>query len=67
MNAPSANPGALSAWLQATRPRTLTAAVGPVAVGASLAAGEGRHRWDVTLAALGVVLEHPPGWYRRLR
>jgi 1,4-dihydroxy-2-naphthoate octaprenyltransferase len=47
-------PSAREAWLQATRPRTLTAAVGAVAVGSALAHATDRHRWDATLASLGV-------------
>ncbi|MBM4376847.1 MAG: 1,4-dihydroxy-2-naphthoate polyprenyltransferase [Deltaproteobacteria bacterium] len=50
----AARPSTREAWLQATRPRTLTAAVGAVAVGSSLA--HARHRWDVTLASLGVAV-----------
>ncbi|MBM4358880.1 MAG: 1,4-dihydroxy-2-naphthoate polyprenyltransferase [Deltaproteobacteria bacterium] len=54
MSAASPTPSTASAWLQATRPRTLTAAVGAVAVGSALAQSDHAHRPDVTLAALGV-------------
>ncbi len=56
MNEKAANPGQLRAWLAATRPATLSCAVGAVVVGAALAAAERRHRWDASLAALGVAI-----------
>lgn len=40
------------AWLLASRPATLTAAVAPVAVGTSVAFAEGELRWPAALAAL---------------
>jgi 1,4-dihydroxy-2-naphthoate polyprenyltransferase len=58
MNAPStARAGASSSaglrtWLLAARPKTLTAALAPVAVGTGLAFGAGAGRWPLALAAL---------------
>jgi len=43
---------AARAWLLAARPRTLTAAVAPVAVGTGLAFGADAGRWGPALAAL---------------
>ncbi|MEL7060106.1 MAG: 1,4-dihydroxy-2-naphthoate polyprenyltransferase [Acidobacteriota bacterium] len=45
-------PGSLAAWLLASRPATLTAAVAPVAVGAACAHALGGFRLAPTLAAL---------------
>lgn len=56
MTTDTGRPSPLVAWLQATRPRTLTAAVGAVVVGSSHAHALGRHHWDVTAAALGVAM-----------
>lgn len=58
MNAPASALGAkkpmVSArtWLLAARPKTLTAALAPVAVGTGLAFGAGAGRWALALAAL---------------
>lgn len=49
-------PGGASAWLLAARPRTLTAAVSPVAVGTAVAAAEGEARALPALAALAAAL-----------
>ena len=47
----------MRAWIAAIRPATLTAAVGPVAVGTALAHADGLPRWPAALAALaGAVL-----------
>ena len=43
-------------WVQGARPRTLPAAVAPVAVGTGLAVGEGAARWVPGLLALVVAL-----------
>ena len=56
MNDKTSHPGLVAAWIAAMRPRTLTAAVGAVAVGAALARAAGAHRWDATFAALGVAV-----------
>ena len=56
MNDKTSHPGLVTAWIAAMRPRTLTAAVGAVAVGAALARAAGAHRWDATFAALGVAV-----------
>lgn len=54
---PSIRPGSLRAWLLATRPATLTAAIVPVLVGGACAYATGKLRVDTTLAALlGAVL-----------
>ena len=45
-------PSSARAWLLATRPRTLLAAVGPVAVGTAVASSEGGARFGPALAAL---------------
>jgi 1,4-dihydroxy-2-naphthoate octaprenyltransferase len=42
----------LRTWLLAARPKTLTAALAPVAVGTGLAFGAGAGRWPLALAAL---------------
>ncbi|MGO8971148.1 MAG: 1,4-dihydroxy-2-naphthoate polyprenyltransferase [Myxococcaceae bacterium] len=58
MNVPSPALGApaparrLRTWLLAARPKTLTAAVAPVAVGTGLAFGAGAGRWPLVVAAL---------------
>ncbi len=48
----SAPTGRLRTWLLAARPKTLTAAVAPVAVGTGLAFGTGAGRWGLAAAAL---------------
>ena len=53
-NTPSLTP--LQAWLQATRPRTLPAAVAPVMVGTSLALADGFFAWLPALATLACAL-----------
>ena len=52
----TARPSRLRAWRVAIRPATLPAAVGPVAVGLGVAAGEGGIRPVPALAALAVAL-----------
>ena len=49
-------PGSLRAWLMATRPPTLLAAVVPVAVGTAVAMAEGSPRFGPALAALAGAL-----------
>lgn len=49
---PADTPSALGAWMQAIRPATLTAAVGPVAVGTGLAVSDRAFDASVALAAL---------------
>lgn len=64
MNVPAPSPAlgrrlpspALKSWLLAARPRTLTAAVAPVAAGTGLAFGAGAGRWGPALAALAGAL-----------
>lgn len=46
----------LRAWLMATRPKTLPAALAPVAAGTALAAGQGPWRLDLALGCLGGAL-----------
>ncbi|MEE8524832.1 MAG: 1,4-dihydroxy-2-naphthoate polyprenyltransferase [Thermoanaerobaculia bacterium] len=48
----SPRPGSFAAWVMASRPATLAAAVVPVAVGAACAVALGGLRWGPTLAAL---------------
>ena len=48
----TAAPGSFGAWLLASRPPTLAAAIVPVAVGAACAFALGGLRWGPTLAAL---------------
>ena len=43
-------------WLEATRPRTLPAAVAPVLVGTALAARAGQLKWPAAAACLGFAL-----------
>jgi 1,4-dihydroxy-2-naphthoate polyprenyltransferase len=45
-------PASVRTWLLAARPKTLTAALAPVAVGTGLAFGTGAGRWTLALAAL---------------
>ena len=45
-------PSKFQAWLQASRPKTLTAALTPVVVGTAIAAAYGSFRWLPALAAL---------------
>ncbi len=45
-------PGSAGAWIMASRPATLAAAIVPVAVGAACAFALGGLRWGPTLAAL---------------
>jgi 1,4-dihydroxy-2-naphthoate octaprenyltransferase len=45
-------PGSLSAWLLASRPKTLSAAAVPVMVGTACAAASGPVRWGPAVAAL---------------
>ncbi len=45
-------PGSARAWLLAARPKTLTAAFAPVAVGTACAWRAGGFRWEAALAAL---------------
>jgi 1,4-dihydroxy-2-naphthoate octaprenyltransferase len=50
------SPGSPGAWILASRPQTLTAAVVPVTVGAACAHAAGGLRFDATLAALVVAI-----------
>jgi 1,4-dihydroxy-2-naphthoate octaprenyltransferase len=52
----SVAPGSFRAWVMATRPPTLLAAVVPVAVGTAVAVAEGSFRAGPALAALGGAL-----------
>lgn len=56
LEAPTAHPPGWRAWLLATRPATLPAAVLPVVVGTALAARAGAARWSVTLTTLVATL-----------
>jgi len=49
-------PGSVAAWLLASRPRTLPAAVVPVAVGTACAYALSSADWDAAVAALGGAL-----------
>jgi len=49
-------PSAARIWLEATRPRTLPAAVAPVLVGTALAWRAGSARWPAAAACLGFAL-----------
>jgi 1,4-dihydroxy-2-naphthoate polyprenyltransferase len=51
-----ASKGRLGTWLLAARPKTLTAALAPVAVGTGLAFGAGAGRWPQAIAALAGAL-----------
>ena len=56
MSAALPRPGSFGAWLLATRPPTLAAALVPVAVGTAVAHLEGGLRWGPALAALAGAL-----------
>jgi len=45
-----------SAWISATRPKTLAASVAPVAMGSAIAAGEGAFAWGSAAACLSGAL-----------
>lgn len=49
-------PSAIRIWFEATRPRTLPAAVAPVLVGSALAWHEGAFQWAPALLCLGFAL-----------
>lgn len=49
-------PSALRIWLEATRPRTLPAALAPVLVGTALAWRAGEAKWPAAAACLGFAL-----------
>ncbi len=46
----------MNPWILAARPATLTAAVGPVLVGSTLAAADDAFRWDAFLVILFAAL-----------
>lgn len=54
-SAPAAAPG-LRVWIDATRPRTLPAAVAPVLVGTALAWSAGSAKWPAAAVCLGFAL-----------
>lgn len=57
MSQASVRPGSIRAWVLATRPATLTAAIAPVLVGAAVAKASGELRPAPTIAALiGAIL-----------
>ena len=51
-----ARPSSLRVWIEATRPRTLPAAVAPVLAGTALAWRAGEAKWPAAVACLGFAL-----------